>query len=142
MNLPPAFWDSSALIPLCADQPQTSSAKALYNCYSIVVWWATEVEIVSGLTRLERMGGIDNAQFLVGKGLMQSLQRIWTPVHESPAIASKACALLEKFPLRAADALQLAAALQWCEGQPNGNVFLTFDRRLREAAGLAGFTLE
>jgi predicted nucleic acid-binding protein len=45
-------------------------------------------------------------------------------------------------PLSAADALQLAAALEWCEGKPQGNVFLTFDRRLREAAGLAGFTLE
>jgi predicted nucleic acid-binding protein len=44
--------------------------------------------------------------------------------------------------LRAADALQLAAALAWCEGHLNGNVFLTLDRRFREAAGLAGFTLE
>jgi len=50
--------------------------------------------------------------------------------------------LLERYPLRAADALQLAAALEWCEGKPAGNVFLTFDRRLGEAAGLAGFTLE
>jgi hypothetical protein len=45
-------------------------------------------------------------------------------------------------PLRAADAMQLAAALEWCEGKPKGNVFLTFDKRLSEAAGLAGFALE
>jgi hypothetical protein len=44
--------------------------------------------------------------------------------------------------LRAADALQLSAALQWCEGEPEGNVFLSFDQRLGEAAGRVGFALE
>ena len=50
--------------------------------------------------------------------------------------------ILEKYSLRADDALQLAAALEWCEGEPSGQVFLTADRRLADAAKLAGFTLE
>jgi len=57
-------------------------------------------------------------------------------------IARDARTLLELYPLRAADALQLSAALEWCEGAPKGKVFLTFDKRLGEAAGLAGFTLQ
>jgi len=67
---------------------------------------------------------------------------LWSVIAPSAKIGFEARALLERYPLRAADALQLAAALEWCEGKPTGNVFLTFDKRLREAAGLAGFTLE
>ena len=63
-------------------------------------------------------------------------------VRPSAKIAAEACSLLEVHPLSAAGALQLAAALEWCEGKPKGNDFLTFDKRLREAAGLAGFTLK
>ena len=41
--------------------------------------------------------------------------------------------------LRAADALQLAAALAWRERAPFGDVFLTAHHKLREAAMLSGF---
>ena len=41
--------------------------------------------------------------------------------------------------LRAADSFQLAAALEWCEDDPQGRIFLTADRRLREAAWSSGF---
>ena len=47
--------------------------------------------------------------------------------------------LVERYDLRAADALQLAAALGWCEDAPQGRVFLTADRKLREAVLLSGF---
>jgi hypothetical protein len=139
---PLAFWDSSALIPLCVSQPQTAAARLLYESYRIVTWRATQVEIMSGLTRLDRMGQITHDRFLIGKQIAQEIMRDWISVGSIESTAGNACLLLELYPLRAADALQLAAALEWCEGKPRGNVFLTFDRRLREAAGLAGFTLE
>jgi hypothetical protein len=44
-------------------------------------------------------------------------------------------------PLRAADALQLGAALVWCEEQSHGEVFVCLDARLREAARREGFSL-
>ena len=47
--------------------------------------------------------------------------------------------LVEHFDLRAADSLQLAAALAWHEGISAGRVLLTCDKRLRDAALLAGF---
>jgi hypothetical protein len=47
--------------------------------------------------------------------------------------------LVDRYDLRAADSLQLAAALEWCEGVPEGHVFLTIDQTLREAALLSGF---
>ncbi len=137
-----AFWDSSALIPLCVTEPQTAKARLLYESYGIVAWWATQVEMMSGLTRLDRTGQIDHDRFLFGKRIAQEIARDWLSVGSTGSIAVVACSLLELHPLRAADAMQLAAALEWCEGKPQGNVFLTFDKRLREAAGLVGFTLE
>lgn len=141
MLKPVAFWDSSALIPLCVSQPQTGRAKLFYETYGIVAWWATQVEMMSGLARLNRMGQITHDRFLVGKQIAREIVQSWYSV-ESESIAVDACSLLELYALRAADALQLAAALEWCEGKPKGKVFLTFDQRLREAARLAGFTLE
>ena len=98
--------------------------------------------MMSGLTRLERMGQISHDRFLLGKRIAMEIAESWISVGSSESIADAACSLLELYPLRAADALQLAAALAWCEGEPKGNAFLTFDERLREAAGSAGFALE
>jgi predicted nucleic acid-binding protein len=142
MSLPQAFWDSSALIPLCAQQAQTRKAEALFSKHDVVVWWSTPVEIISGLTRLLRMGEISQNEFLAGKRLAQTIGMTWVLIGPSARVADQACLLLEVHSLRAADALQLAAALEWCEGKPKGNVFLSFDQRLREAAALSGFTLE
>jgi predicted nucleic acid-binding protein len=142
MNLPLAFWDSSALIPLCIQQAQTERATAYFADYGVVVWWSTPVEIISGLTRLVRMGQASDNEFLAGKKLAQIIAMTWIPIQPSLKIAAQASSLLELHPLRAAVALQLAAALEWCEGKPKGKVFLSFDQRLREAAALAGFTLE
>jgi predicted nucleic acid-binding protein len=57
----------------------------------------------------------------------------------SDALRAKAVELVDLHDLRAADSLQLAAAVQWCEGVPQGHVFLTMDRKLREAALRSGF---
>jgi predicted nucleic acid-binding protein len=142
MSLPVAFWDSSALIPLCSQQIQTERATGLFAVNGVAVWWATSVEIVSGLTRLRRMGEVGEDDFLAGKEILQIIAATWVSVRPSAKIASKASSLLEIYPLRAADALQLAAAWEWCEGKPKGRVFLTFDQRLGDAAAQAGFTLK
>ena len=47
--------------------------------------------------------------------------------------------LLAAHPLRAADALQLAAALVWSDDQPQGESFVCLDERLRAAAASEGF---
>lgn len=50
-------------------------------------------------------------------------------------------ALLELHPLRAADALHLAAALLAVEERPQGLGFVTFDLRLADAAEREGFAV-
>jgi predicted nucleic acid-binding protein len=142
MSLPVAYWDSSALIPLCVAQPQTADARVLYEKFAIVAWWETQVEIMSGLTRLERMGQISHDRFLAGKQLARNLVRGWISVSSPESIAVDACSLLELYPLRAADALQLAVALNACEHEPHGFPFITADQRLADAARGSGFSVE
>jgi len=141
MSLPQAFWDSSALIPLCVQQLQTQKSEALFANHAVTVWWSTQIEIISGLTRLLRMREIDGTEFVEGKQVARAVAMTWSAIDPSAHIEREARALLELYPLRAADALQLAAALAWCEGKPKGKVFLSFDQRLSDAAGQAGFTL-
>ena len=64
----------------------------------------------------------------------------WVYIHESPEERrGRAELLVQRYDLRASDALQLAAALEWCGDVPQGQAFLTFDRRLFQAALLNGF---
>lgn len=56
-------------------------------------------------------------------------------------LATIALRLLASHPLRAADALQLAAALVWARGQPGGHEIVCLDDRLASAALLEGFTV-
>lgn len=137
-----AFWDSSMLVPLCAKQAKTHLANNFFSKYQPVVWWGTRVEIVSALTRLKRAGEISELDYPRAKRDAFKLISGCAILQPSPIIESLATDMLEKYPLRAGDALQLAAAFEWCEGEPDGHVFLTADRRLADAAELAGFTLE
>lgn len=142
MLKPVAFWDTSVLVTLCVDQTSTPQALLFEGKYRIAVWWATRVEIVSALAQLLRQKKITDPEYAHGKQQAEGIANLWRVIAPSAKIALDARAVLDHYPIRAADALQLAAAMEWCEGNPTGNVFLSFDQRLREAAGLAGFTLE
>jgi len=139
---PVAYWDTSALVTLCVDQADSARALLFADAYGIVVWWATPIEIASASAQLLRQEKITSAEYAHVKLQAEQLANTWHTVAPSASIAKRACGLLETHPLRAADALQLAAALEWCEGKPDGEVFLTFDRRLSQAAGLVGFALK
>lgn len=134
-----AFWDASALVPLCVGQRTTPRAIELYKSYEAVVWWATPVEIASALARLVRMQQLGATDSAKARRLAASLADAWFVIQPSDALRMKATQLVDRYDLRAADALQLAAALEWCEDVPQGRIFLTADQRLRDAAVLAGF---
>jgi hypothetical protein len=55
------------------------------------------------------------------------------------AVKESALAQLDRFPLKASDALQLAAALVWCKQSPRGRCFVCNDRQLLTAASACGF---
>ena len=139
LGRPLAFWDTSALVPLCVRQSITPRAMTLYGAYGLVVWWSTSVEMASAFARLVRMNQLTPSDLARARQLATTLADAWSVILPSEALRSKAAQLVDRFDLRAADSLQLAAALVWCQDVPQGRVFLTTDQKLREAALLCGF---
>jgi predicted nucleic acid-binding protein len=111
----------------------------LYRQYDLVVWWSTPVEIGSALARLARMNQLDRRAWMEARKLAKKLADSWMVVEPSAALRRHAEQLVDEVDLRAADSLQLAAALAWCENVPEGHIFLTLDHRLRAAALRYGF---
>ena len=119
----PAFWDASALAPLCVRQGITPQAIALYKTHDAVVWWATPVEIASALARLLRMKQLDSRAWARSHKLAGTLADSWSVIQPSDALRATSTKLVDRYDLRAADSFQLAAALEWCEYAPQGRVF-------------------
>ncbi len=134
-----AFWDTSALVPLCVRLSTTANAIALYRTHGAVVWWTTPVEIASALARLVRMKRINATDCAKARKLADVLSDSWSVIQPTDVVRAKALRLVDQHDLRAADSLQLAASLEWCEDVPKGRLFLTADERLREAALQVGF---
>lgn len=141
MNRTTAFWDSSALIPLCVQEQTSSRARTLAKRYSPVVWWATPVEIHSAIARLHRAGDLKDAGRQAALNRLGLLSRGWREVLPSDRLRALAQDLLAQHPLRAADSLQLAAALVWCQQKTNQRSFLSEDDRLCVAARSCGFAV-
>lgn len=134
------FWDSSAILPLCLREPRTVALKKLVEKdNAMVAWWTTPTEGFSAFARLRREGvltltGEEQARFV-----LMSLANEWTEMLPSTVVRERAARALLLHPLRAADALQLAAALVWANGHATGYFFVCLDQRLREAARQEGF---
>jgi len=136
------FWDSSSLIPLFVREAHSPGLEALVtDDPGMMVWWASPVECGSAVHRLRREGVFspaEAAQVLAGLAGVLDAANVVQPGDELCAMALR---LLGVHPLRAADALQLAAALLWARGRPAGKVFVCLDERLRIAAILEGFAV-
>jgi predicted nucleic acid-binding protein len=135
----PAFWDSSALVPLCVLQQATLMAENMSRKYEVVVWWAAPAEISSAFSRLSRMSQLAVAGQAQAHHVLDRLRAQWTEISPATSLRNQAERLLDRFPLKAADALQLAAAMTWCGGHPRGRAFLSGDAQLLEAARQLGF---
>jgi predicted nucleic acid-binding protein len=137
------FWDSSALVPLLAAEARTRAVQTMYaRDTDAVVWWGTPVECASAIARLERDGALSAAGATESFSRLDALAMSWMHVEPSDEIRESARRFLRVHPLRAADALQLAAALAAAERRPSTLTVVTCDDRLRAAASKEGFVLE
>ncbi len=136
------FWDSSALIPLLLEEPASGVARALLReDAAIVAWRLTGTEVVSALWRRRRADELDEPARLAAEAGLSALERVWTTVEDAAQVDRRARRLLALHPLRAADALQLAAALVACDERPHVLPFVTLDDRLGDAARREGFVV-
>ena len=136
------FWDSSAIIPFCLDEEMSPViAEIARKDSGLVVWWGTQVEVYSAFARQKRDGSISTASETASLSILSELADFWTEIEPSDEIRDIARRILQIHPLRAADSLQLAAAILWSGKRPKGHHFVCLDARLREAARKEGFVL-
>jgi predicted nucleic acid-binding protein len=134
------YWDSSALASLCLGQSASNALAVLLSSDDgVVLWWGTRVETESAVARLRRLGELDDGSETEARGLFAQVFALAAEVGPVEEVRSLACRLVQVHLLRAADALQLAAALVWADRDPSGMGFVCLDRGLREAARREGF---
>lgn len=135
-----AFWDASAIGPLCYQQKQAAKARQAHRVFpNMVVWWSTRVECTSAFCRLEREQELTAQQMQQSSTTLENYRRKWEEIAPSEEVRTLAERLLRKHQLRAADSLQLAAALVWYNSYPKGRSFVCDDGRLLTAATAEGF---
>jgi len=129
------FWDASAVVPLLFEQKQTGVARKLHGADpEMAVWWGTTVECHSAIARMLRQQAIDRNGAAQGMERLHELETEWLEVEPSTGIRNEACRLLFAHPLRAADALQLAAVINLSREIGDRVPMICFDDRLVEAA--------
>jgi predicted nucleic acid-binding protein len=130
-------------VPLIVDEPGRERLLALVEADPVmVVWWGTSVELVSALSRRERDGSLPTSVANAAVERVRKLERTWHQVAPTDAVRQRAQRLLRVHPLRAADSLQLAAALEVAGADPASVSFVTLDQRLLDAAAREGLTVE
>lgn len=134
------YWDSSALVALHVQQQATDAVRRLYASDPVVLTWTlSDVEMRSGIMRLSREHAmsVEQAQAAIAR-----LESFWEHVHPVALVDPvklRAKRLLGVHSLRAADAMQLAAALTAVYDNPTGWDFVCLDRALGDAARREGF---
>jgi predicted nucleic acid-binding protein len=100
----------------------------------------TEVEVASALIRRWREGSFGTAERDRALAALVGDLEALTLVEVAPPVASRARRLLERHPLRAGDAVQLASCLLLRDATGGPVAFAAFDGRLNEAARAEGLT--
>ena len=136
-----AFWDSSALVPLCVLEAASRRAHAELRKFLPVIWWGTSIEIHSAIARGHRLGQLNDREKQKALVQLEVLSRGTREILPGDHVRDLARQLLDVDDLRAADSLQLAAALSWCQEHPARRNFIAADRRLLEAARAQGFSV-
>ena len=136
------FWDASAVVPLLLEEPHSKSCRDLMRADPRqTVWYFTRTEVVSALARHWRAGGFSADDFRRSEGRIAHLARRWNEVDPSASVRELAERLLRVHALRAADALQLSAAMVAIEERPRGHAFVSLDEALLAAAQREGFDI-
>ncbi len=142
MKTKQAFWDTSAIVPLCAhEQTSLRARQILLKHPQPVVWWGAIIESHSALARAHREGLLTVPQRDQAIRQLERLSRAWIEILPADEVRSLAVSLLQSYSLRTGDALQLASALVWCDEKPRRRAMICFDVRMADAAKQIGFNV-
>lgn len=136
------FWDASAIVPLLIEERSSQILRALLRDDPlVVVWWATHTECASALARLAREQLLDTQRLQAAHKRLSQLAANWEEVEPHDEVRETAARFLRVHPLRAGDALQLAAAFVAASRRPSSLDFVVLDERLVAAAQKEGFVM-
>ncbi len=136
------FWDSSAIVPLVCLEPTTQEVLQWYReDPQVLVWALTSTEVLSALHRRFRESRLTSRELSDCYQQVHTLREDWSEVEALELVKQRAERLLRVHPLRAADALQLGAALLAIQEQPQGIGFVSYDQTLAAAAHKEGFAV-
>ncbi len=134
------FWDSSAIAPLVVEQTGSRACRSLYRADpSVAVWALTQTEVASALWRLRREGLLRERDTVRALDRLDALVAKATEITSLVAVRERASRALGVHSLRAADALQLGAALLLAGDRPRHRSFVVADAPLADAARREGF---
>ena len=136
------YWDSSALVALVVDEPRSAERRETIRRDPVIVtWWGSRIECVSALNRLEREHRFEEDGLDRSMEQLELLSASWLEIEPLEQVRKRAIRLLRVHPLRAADALQLAAALTASGEDPERMDLVSSDDRLSAAARREGFRI-
>jgi predicted nucleic acid-binding protein len=136
------FWDTSALLPLFVAEKESARVRSwLRRDPVVIVWTLTRVEVLSALARREREEPSSARALIRARTQVLAAWEEWSEVVALEPVRRQAERLVSVHPLRAADALQLGAALVATDRDPGGLELVTFDERLATAALKEGFSV-
>ena len=136
------FWDSSALVALLVEEADSHRRAVLLRQDPVmVVWWATPVDCESAIQRRLREGALLPEGARRARERLAELAAAWHESPPQPGLRTLATRLLRTHPLRAADSLQLAAALTLCSVLGRQVDFLCADDRLASAAEIENLSV-
>ena len=105
------YLDTSALVKLVVDEPGSALAAALWDGADLVVTSRlADAEVRAVLAGGRRAGRLEDEG-----GATAAWDRLWPALHVlelAESVTTAAAALVDRHPLRAADALHLASALE------------------------------
>ena len=137
------FWDASAILPLHPDRADNEgeyrpSPRRMTPCsYGGPLKWSAR----------PRSRGWNATERSTRRALAEAFNRLkrlahgWHEVEASDSIRETAVRFLRVHPLRAADAMQLAAAFVVADRRPSSLELVTLDERLAAAARKEGFAI-
>jgi len=127
-------------VPLAVDEPTSPAlVEVLTHDPEVTVWWTARVECASAVGRRERSGEMTTEQASYALRQVDELIDGWVEVPPGERLRDLASRLVRVHELRAADALQLAAATVASESRPESLEIVTLDDRLALAASREGF---
>ena len=85
----PAFWGSSALVPLCVQKQTSAIVRRLLRQHEMVVWWSTPVEMRSAFARLLRTGQLISSEHVSAGQALGQLRRGWRELQPTDRLCAE-----------------------------------------------------